>query len=138
MRVIADTSVWSLALRRRNPAASPHIDLLRRLIAGGQIVLLGAVRQEVLSGIRYAEQYHRLKLRLRAFPDLALETADYELAAEFFNTCMSNGVTGGPIDLLICAAAHRRRCKILTTDPDFDRYGRHVSIDLIKPAGEGA
>jgi len=134
MRVIVDTSVWSLALRRRKPAASPHCDLLRRLIMDGETVLLGAIRQELLSGIRFPEQYQRLKLRLRAFPDLTLETGDHELAAAFFNTCMSKGIAGGPIDLLICAAAHRRRYMILTTDPDFDHYGRHLSIDLLKPS----
>jgi hypothetical protein len=55
------------------------------LIADGRVVLLGAIRQEVLSGVRYKEQFARLQEYLRAFPDLELTTEDFELAAEFFN-----------------------------------------------------
>lgn len=135
MKVVIDTSVWSLALRRRTPHKSPHTTLLREVIIDGRAILLGVVRQEVLSGVRFPEQYQRLKQHLRAFPDLPLEMDDYELAAQFFNTCMSKGVVGGPIDFLICAAAHRRRYMILTSDPDFGQFAAHVSIDLLVPRG---
>ncbi len=40
---------------------------------------------------------------LPAFPDIELTSEDYELAAEFFNTCRSNGVKGSNTDFLICA-----------------------------------
>ena len=133
MRVIVDTSVWSLALRRRNPVPSAHTELLTELIRDGRVILLGAIRQELLSGIRALEQFKRLKSHLKAFPDLPLETEDYELAAEFFNTCMAGGVQGTPIDLLLCACAHRRRYHVFSTDPDFDHYGRHISLNLLKP-----
>jgi len=53
MKVLVDTSVWSLALRRNNlDNTLPVVNQLRELIADGKVVLLGAVRQEVLSGIR--------------------------------------------------------------------------------------
>ena len=53
MKVVVDTSVWSLALRRNNlDNTLPVVNQLRELIADGKVVLLGAVRQEVLSGIR--------------------------------------------------------------------------------------
>jgi len=88
MKVIIDTSVWSLTLRRNAPTDEiAKVNLLRDLIADGRVVLLGAIRQEVLSGIRYPEQFARLRDYLRAFPDLELTTEDYEVAAEFFNTC---------------------------------------------------
>ena len=106
MKVIVDTSVWSLALRRKNISQTNSVViLLRDLITKGDVVLLGVVRQEVLSGIRYKEQYNRLRDSLRAFPDLELEIKDYELASEFFNTCRSKGVQGANTDFLICAAA---------------------------------
>ena len=82
MRVVVDTSVWSLALRRNTPSeAIPVVNLLRNLITDDQVALLGAVRQEVLSGIRYVEQFTRLKDYLRAFPDVELTPEDYETAA---------------------------------------------------------
>jgi len=132
MKVIVDTSVWSLALRRRVPVHSPHTELLAELIRDGRVMLLGVVRQELLSGICHLEQFERLRRYLRAFPDLPLEAGDHETAAEFFNTCMSHGIQGTPVDLLLCACAHRRKYALLTTDPDFDHYHRYLPFDLLK------
>jgi predicted nucleic acid-binding protein len=129
MSVIVDTSVWSMALRRRTPpASSPAVTLLRDLITNDRVILLGAIRQEILSGVRTSDQFMRLRDYLRAFPDLELVTEDYELAAEFFNTCRSNGIQGSNTDFLICAVAHRRSYTILTTDNDFQSFQSHISI----------
>ncbi|WP_449418134.1 PIN domain-containing protein [Phormidium nigroviride] len=123
MNVLVDSSVWSLALRRNTTNyAIAIVNILRDLIADGRVVLLGAIRQEVLSGVRYKEQFSRLQEYLRAFPDLELATEDYELATEFFNTCRSNGVQGSNTDFLLCAVAHRRGYSIFTTDKDFENF----------------
>ncbi|MGK7876312.1 MAG: hypothetical protein AB4426_24355 [Xenococcaceae cyanobacterium] len=85
MSVVVDTSVWSLALRRRRP------------------------------------------------PDFspAVTPEDYELAAESFNTCRSNGIQGSNTDFLICAVAHRRSYSILTTDKDFQSFQAHIPVLLL-------
>ena len=132
MKVLVDTSVWSLVFRRRKEVASPPRELLIDLIRDGRVALLGVVRQEILSGIRDPKQFENLKRRLGVFPDVPLLVEDYEQAAEFCNTCISNGVQGSPVDLLICAAAHRRTYPILTTDPDFDRYERHLPVRVLR------
>jgi predicted nucleic acid-binding protein len=70
MKVVVDTSVWSLALRRNAPDdAAFVVNQLRDLITDGRVVLVGAVRQEVLSGIRHLEQFirHVLLSHYRAF-----------------------------------------------------------------------
>jgi hypothetical protein len=132
MNVVVDTSVWSLALRRNTPNdAISLVNILRDLIADGRVVLLGVIRQEVLSGIRYSEQFIRLRDYLRAFPDLELTFEDYELAAEFFNTCRSNGVQGSNTDFLLCAVAHRRGYSIFTTDKDFENFRLHIPVVLL-------
>ncbi|MBW4591292.1 PIN domain-containing protein [Aetokthonos hydrillicola Thurmond2011] len=133
MRVVVDTSVWSLALRRNTPSeAIPVVNLLRNLITDDQVALLGAVRQEVLSGIRYVEQFTRLRDYLRAFPDVELTPQDYETAAEFYNTCRTKGIQGANTDFLICAVAHRRGYSILTTDKDFEGFQGYIPIVLLK------
>jgi predicted nucleic acid-binding protein len=132
MNVVVDTSVWSLALRRNTPNdAISIVNILRDLIADGRVVLLGVIRQEVLSGVRYSEQFIRLRDYLRAFPDLELTSEDYELAAEFFNTCRSNGVQGSNTDFLLCAVAHRRGYSIFTTDKDFENFQLHIPVVLL-------
>ncbi len=60
MRTIVDTSVWSLALRRRVIQSSPVTQALRFLIEQGLAILLGPVRQEILSGIKHKDQFDRL------------------------------------------------------------------------------
>ena len=133
MKVIVDASVWSLAFRRKETPETVYRKQLGDLISDGRAILLGSVRQEVLSGIRHAEQFERLQLALRAFPDLALETQDFELAAEYFNLCRANGIQGANTDFLICAAAVRRSYEILTTDRDFVLFAQSLPISLYNP-----
>lgn len=131
MSVIVDTSVWSLALRRNTPpASSPAVTILQDLITDDRVILLGAIRQEILSEVRSSEQFMRLRDYLRAFADLELATEDYELAADFFNTCRSNGIQGSNTDFLICAVAHRRSYSIHTIDKDFQSFQSHIPVLL--------
>jgi predicted nucleic acid-binding protein len=133
MRVVVDTSVWSLAFRRKSVVPSEHIKLLKDLIQDGRVVLLGVVRQELLSGIRHQEQFESLRSQLRAFPDSRFEVEDHEIAAAHFNTCVANGIQGSMIDYLICAYASRRNFQILTTDPDFQHFSLHIPVSLLIP-----
>jgi predicted nucleic acid-binding protein len=122
VKVIADTSVWSLALRRRTDPQTAAVTVLRELIEDGLIVMLGCIRQQILSGVRSDDQFQKLRDHLRAFPDEVLQTKDYEQAAEFFNACRQQGIQGSNTDFLICAAAANRGYAIFTTDRDFQHF----------------
>jgi predicted nucleic acid-binding protein len=130
VNVLVDTSVWSLALRRSRPPIHPRVVELAELIREGRASIVGLIRQELLSGVRSAEQFEALRTHLRAFPDLELGTEDHEEAAAFFNRCRARGIQGSTIDFLICAAAARRAMPILTTDDDFASYARILPIEL--------
>lgn len=131
-----DTSIWSLGLRRRRRDLAPTevrlVEAWTSLVGNGWARLIGPVRQEVLSGIRSERDFERLRDRLADFDDVPLRTSDYEQAARFWNLCRAKGVTGGQIDLLICAAAHGAGLAIFTTDPDFALYARHVPVRLYR------
>lgn len=133
MKVLVDTSVWSLALRRSQPANEDWVRELTELIHEQRVIMIGPVRQELLSGIRAPAQFRTLQEHLRAFPDLMLETADYEHAAELFNLCRSKRVQGSNTDFLICAVAARHNLAILTTDQDFTKFSEHLPIRLLMP-----
>jgi predicted nucleic acid-binding protein len=133
MKVVVDTSVWSLALRRGAVISTGHVSLLTDLLHDDRIAMLGPIRQELLSGIRHEEQFGRLQIHLRAFPDELLKTADHETAAEYFNRCMAAGIQGSHTDFLICAFAANRRYPILTLDGDFERYAAQLPVDLLNP-----
>ena len=132
MKVIVDTSVWSLALRRQQQPNDSLANRLRDLIIDGRVVILGAVRQELLSGIKRQEQFKKLRENFRAFPNLLLDVEDYELAADYFNICRRNGIQGANTDFLICATASRRNYEIFTTDKDFINFSQYLPIVLTK------
>ncbi len=137
MTVLVDTSVWSLALRRRSRSLSAEEELVRdelaELIREGRAQMIGPVRQEVLSGIRSRSQYERLRRDLRAFEDPRLGVEDYEEAALASNHCRAAGVSGSAVDWLICAVALRRNWPVFTMDKDFGRYARHLTLRLHQP-----
>jgi len=133
MNIVVDTSVWSLALRRQRSSMAAEALELSELVREGRVALLGPVRQELLSGVPVAQQYETLREHLRAFPDVALESEDYEEAAAFFNRCRAKGVQGSNTDFLICAAAARRQFGILTTDSDFTHLAKVLPIQLHPP-----
>ena len=142
LNVLVDTSVWSLALRRRPrdpaPAEASIAAELSELVTAGRARLIGVVRQEMLSGIKTAEQYERLRKTLRVYPDEVMSVDDYEAAAKAGNDCRAQGISGSAVDFLICAMALRREWAIFTTDPDFGRYAEALPIKLHLAPGAGA
>jgi predicted nucleic acid-binding protein len=136
VRVLVDTSIWSLALRRTETDLSRKeahaVDLLKELIRDGCAVVIGPIRQEILSGIPDEAQFRKLKAKLRAFEDLGITSDDYELAAEFYNACRKRGVQGSHIDFLICAVAARNQLPVFTLDEDFERYAQPLGISLYR------
>lgn len=137
MKVLVDTSVWSLALRRAPKSLSPAEQALRdelaELIREDRALLVGPVRQELLSGFRDDTQFQHLREFLRAFDDVILETWDYEEAAQACNLCRAAGVAGSSVDFLICAVAIARNWPVFTSDRDFLRYSRHLPLKLHAP-----
>ena len=128
MRVLVDTSIWSLALRRTSHIQNPETEELKRLIGLHVVEIIGPVRQEILSGVRDQSQFDLLESRLAVFPDLPLHSEDYAAAAQMFNLCRSKGIQGSNTDFLICAVAVRNDFAIFTTDGDFHLFAKCLPI----------
>ena len=139
MNVLVDTPVWSLALRRKPRDRSKQqwalVQRLAELVGHGQAQMIGAVRQELLSGIREDAQFLRLREALRLYDDIPIETADHEEAARMSNECRRSGIAGSSIDFLLCAVARRRRWHLFTTDDDFKHYARVLPGLELLPVG---
>ena len=134
MNILVDTCVWSAALRRRQvDEESDEVRELRELIGNGCAVMMGPIRQELLSGVRSRRQFEKLRDHLRSFPDLVLETADYERATENFTSARARGVQGSNTDFLICAVSERHELPIFTTDRDFGLFADFLAIHLHRP-----
>jgi predicted nucleic acid-binding protein len=131
MKVLVDTCVWSQALRHENPDKN-IIKKLSDLIDDRRAVLIGPIKQELLSGIRRSAQFEKLKDILSSFEEIQLKNMHFEKAAEFCNVCRSKGVQGSIIDFLICSVAHSENMTIFTIDKDFENYAKHLPIKLMK------
>ena len=135
MKIIVDTCIWSLALRKNTVENNPYIEELKNLIEEIRVQLIGPIRQELLSGIKSKKQFDTLKIHLEAFADIELESKDYGLAAEYFTAAITKGIQGSNIDFLICAISSRRKMPILSTDKDFTNFQSVFPVSLHVPRG---
>jgi predicted nucleic acid-binding protein len=103
---------------------------LSELVREGRVVMIGPIRQELLSGVKGSEQFETLRDHLRAFPDLSLGSADFEEAALCFNRCRAKGVQGSNTDFLMCAVAIRHGLTMFTTDNDFIGFAQVLPLRL--------
>ena len=129
MKILVDTCIWSQVLRRKNP----NLELankLKDLIKDARVVIIGPIRQELLSGISNSSQFNKIKNVLSSFEDLPLHTEHFIKAAEFNNICRSKGIQGSTIDFLICAIAYLENLIIFTADKDFEKYIEYLPITL--------
>jgi predicted nucleic acid-binding protein len=136
LRLIVDTCVWSLALRRKDEtrlnAQETHLlTELREAIHDRRGAIIGPVRQEILSGIRDPAQFAKTAQLLDPFSDEEITTFDYIQAARLFNLCQNHGVQCGPVDVLICTVAIRNRFGILTSDQGLKRC-----IEVLQAEGQ--
>ena len=126
-KILIDTSVWSLVLRRKNPDQAIY-KIFSEIVIAKRVAIIGAVWQETLSGIRHEEQFQKLRRRLSPFPDTIVSSGEFERAAQISNACRRNGIQGSNTDFLICAVAESHGWEIFTTDADFQLYQAYCAF----------
>ena len=130
MKVLVDTCIWSHALRSKKPEFESQVKSLETLIADQRVLIIGAIRQEILSGYSDLNKFELLKTKLSYFENTPILDEDYIIAAKFYNECRQKGVQGSHIDLLICAVAVRLNIPTFTSDKDFGFYQQYLPIKL--------
>ena len=130
MKVLVDTPIWSYALRSKRAGFEGHVRELEALIIDQRVLIIGPIRQEILSGYSDTKKFEKLNNKLKYFENTAIEDIDYIQAAKFSNICRKNGLQGSHIDFLICAVAYRLQISIFTTDKDFSYYQKYLPIKL--------
>ena len=135
MKVLVDTPIWSYALRSKNKEYQAEINSLTSLIRDQRAIIIGPIRQEILSGYSDLRKFRIIKEKLSYFENTPILDVDYERAAEFSNQCRKKGIQGSHIDFLICAVANRIDIPIFTNDKDFEHYQKVISIKLFEIVG---
>lgn len=135
MNVLVDNSVWVTALGKshgQTNAADQSTAELSKLIGDGRVVMIGPIRQAILSGLKNDQQFQAVAEKLAAFPDLPVHRSTYELAAELCNQCRRAGIPGEHQDFLITAAAVENDIALYTRRPQFTQYARYSLLKLYK------
>ena len=131
MKVLVDTCIWSHVLRQKKSNVELS-EQLKELIKDGRIVMIGQIRQELLSGISDSSQFKKLRDKLASFDDLPLLSEYFIKAAEFSNICRKKGIQGSTTDFLICAISYLQKLQIFTDDKDFSNYKKYLPVNLYK------
>lgn len=134
MRYIVDTSIWSLALRKKTLKANEELAVkkLRKLIDYGEHVFItGIILQEILQGIKNRGHFERVKKVFLYYEVLNAHGDDHVYAAELFNKCRSKGVTASTVDFLIAAIAIKNDCRLFTADKDFECIARYTELQVV-------
>ena len=131
MNFFVDTSAWSLAFRRADPAVDPVVDRLRQALETEEAVFTtGLVLQEIIQGIRHAGQRDALIERFDALPLLMPDREDHIGAAQVSDICRRHGVQAGTVDALLAQLCLRHGLVMLTTDRDFKHMAPHLGLEV--------
>ncbi|HAH62275.1 MAG TPA: PIN domain nuclease, partial [Treponema sp.] len=74
--ILVDTSVWSMAFRKKKLEADEQklLNYLISLIRKRYVIMIGPVRQEILSGISDNDKFIQLRDDLESFSDFEIST----------------------------------------------------------------
>jgi predicted nucleic acid-binding protein len=132
--IVVDTSVWSLAFRRRswpNGVMPGVVKLLQKLTKEKQqVVVPGIVLQELLSGVKDPVQGERIKELMEGYPLILATKEQYIEASNISNVCRRAGVSAATIDCQIAAQCIMLDGVLLTLDDDFKRISGCCGLRL--------
>lgn len=131
MSILVDTSVWSLALRRKNVPDIAEIQRLREaLTSPDKVVTTGVIIQELLQGFSGAKSRDLIIDRFQSLSLIQPTITDHIEVAEIRNTCRRGGVQIGTIDALIAQLCIKHNFMLLSTDKDFQYAAKHIDLRL--------
>jgi predicted nucleic acid-binding protein len=130
--IVVDTSVLSLAYRRRSGSPGRHAEKLRALLQADEpIAIPGIVMQEVLSGVRNDADAQSLEDALAGFGLLLATRAIHVAAARLHTRCRARGIGAAMVDCLIAAHAVELGAPLFTADADFTHLATVVDLELL-------
>lgn len=132
MKLLLDTSVLSEALRRKkNKIHSSNLLLTKIIKNEDEIVLIGIILQEILSGISNSKLFSEITDIMNDFSYLEIKKDDYIFASELRNRSKSKGIQAGTIDFLIASVAITNNLTLVTYDQDFYNIRKFSDLKIL-------
>ncbi len=130
--LIFDTSIWIDFLNKKS---TPGTLLLEEyILADDNVLLVPAILQEVLQGIREDSTYHHIKEALQFFR--LLELPAYEVAvggADLYRLLRKQGITiRKSNDCIIAYYAIKFSVSIAHIDRDFDQISKLSNLKVVR------
>ena len=129
--VVVDTSQWVQYFR---VAGSPEAAEVRRLLAAGEVAMVGIVFIELLGGARDQRQFDTLEEELQALPFLDVEKQTWKRAGLLLAELKRQGVTIPLPNAMIAAQALEHGLPVFTRDEHFLQI---PGLELHSPRGDG-
>lgn len=135
IKLLIDTSVWSEALRRKEKSLNSSETLVRRIIENNdEIIIIGIILQEILSGITNEKLFSEIQNILNDFSYVEITKMDYIYAAELRNKCKKKGITACSFDFLIASMAISNKLTLVTYDNDFKNISKYTELKILDEA----
>ena len=116
--LIVDSSVWIQAFRVDASFEGREVD---RLLARGEVGMVGVVLAEVLQGSRSAQEFESLRIRFMAIPYPEETQETWVRVGNLSYQLRQCGQAMGIVGLLIVALALEYGCAVYTLDEHFQR-----------------
>jgi predicted nucleic acid-binding protein len=131
LKLLVDTSVWSLALRRDQSEGHPSVDFLADALQHeGSVFTTGLILQEILQGFSGPKARKQILDRFTPLPLIVPQREDHTAAADLRNDCRRRGLQIGTIDALLAQLCIRYELVMLSTDHDFEHVSRIAPLRL--------
>lgn len=132
-QLLIDTSIWSEALRRKEKSIDSSETVVRRIIENGdEIVIVGIILQEILSGITNEKLFSEIRDILSDFSFIDISKEDFIYAAELRNHCKKKGITAGSFDFLIASVSIRNKLLLVTYDNDLIHISKYTELKILE------
>lgn len=125
---LIDTSVWILALRKKfDPKIKSYVE---KLLDEDRIVINPIIKIELLSGTRTQKEFSKLKMRLDALPEIAMDQKIWEETQKIAFKLRKKGLSLPLVDTIIVSCAKSSDCTLVHMDRHFDLAGKIIKIKL--------
>lgn len=125
---VVDTSVWIYALRKRS---LPEVrSLVERLIDKDRVLINPVIKLELLAGTRTRGEFSRLKMRLDALPEIAMNEEVWETAQNMAFLLRKKGLAIPLVDTIIMASAKSASASLIHNDRHFDMAKKFVEVRI--------
>jgi predicted nucleic acid-binding protein len=132
VKVVVDTSVWSLSLRKDKPSNHVVVKKLAMLLEENMdVFIIGVILQEVLQAFRHEKTFQKLVKEFDSLPLLAVKKEDYVSAAKLRRKCAGKGISASTIDCLIASMTVSSGSHLLTADKDFSYIASVSGLRLL-------